>query len=203
MWHERTVEQPEGSDLFKGAVAGLVAGVAGAWMMTQFQNLIKRMEQASEGGQASEGEGSSPEPEHAGAERSSQQAQAEKRQQEQQQQPATVRAAEVVSQRVLGHELTEQEKDYAGPAMHYGFGAAVGTVYGTLAETFPPVTAAGGTLYGTAVWGMADEVVVPATGLSSPPTQHPPSMHLYALAAHLVYGATVEAVRRVVRQVLD
>jgi putative membrane protein len=50
------------------------------------------------------------------------------------------------------------------------------------------------------VWLGADEIGVPALGLSGPPTQYPLSVHLYALASHLVYGFTTELVRRTLRR---
>ena len=50
--------------------------------------------------------------------------------------------------------------------------------------------------FGAAVWAIADETLVPLFGLSKPPIAYPLSKHLYSLAAHLVYGATTEATRR-------
>jgi putative membrane protein len=52
------------------------------------------------------------------------------------------------------------------------------------------------------VWLGADEIGVPAAGLSGPPTQYPLSVHLNALAGHIAYGMTTELVRRRVRAVL-
>ena len=46
----------------------------------------------------------------------------------------------------------------------------------------------------------ADEIGVYAFGLSKPPTQYPISVHLYALASHLIYGLITELVRRTLRR---
>ena len=54
--------------------------------------------------------------------------------------------------------LSPSEQDVAGPLMHYGFGIAVGAVYGALAETRPEVTRFGGVPFGLGVWASADEV---------------------------------------------
>jgi hypothetical protein len=43
---------------------------------------------------------------------------------------------------------------------------------------------------------LADEIGVPAAGLSGPPTKTPPAKHLQAWAAHLVYGLVTELTRR-------
>jgi hypothetical protein len=45
----------------------------------------------------------------------------------------------------------------------------------------------------------ADEVALPALGLSDKPAAYPLSMHLYGLVSHAVYGVTTGTVRRIVR----
>jgi uncharacterized membrane protein YagU involved in acid resistance len=56
--------------------------------------------------------------------------------------------------------------------------------------------------FGAALFVAADEIVVPALGLSPQPTESSISSHLYGLAAHLVYGVTTEVVRRGLRAAL-
>jgi putative membrane protein len=109
---------------------------------------------------------------------------------------ATVRTARAISQQIFDHKLTEAQTKWAGPAVHYGFGALVGAAYGILAETVPTLTAGYGTAYGSAVWLAADEIGVPAFGLSQPPSETPVTSHLQALASHLVYGVTTDLTRR-------
>ncbi len=109
---------------------------------------------------------------------------------------ATVKAAAGISETVFEHKLTDSEKAWAGPAVHYGFGTITGAVYGVLAETVPAVTAGRGTAYGSLVWLLGDEVAVPAFRLSAPATNAPLSSHISALAAHLVYGFVTDFVRR-------
>lgn len=112
--------------------------------------------------------------------------------------PATVRAAE----RALGHPLPKARKPAAGTAVHLGFGAALGAVYGLAAELEPRVAAGFGLPFGGAVAVLADEALVPAAGLSSAPWRTPPASHAYSLASHLVFGAALEAARRLLRRVL-
>ena len=59
-----------------------------------------------------------------------------------------------------------------------------------------------GTAFGAALFAVADEVVVPAAGLSDQPTEIPMSLHALALFSHMVYGATTEGVRRLTRAAL-
>ncbi len=111
---------------------------------------------------------------------------------------ATIKTAKAISQTLFAHELTDDEKKWAGPAVHYSLGASLGAVYGGLAETAPISTAGAGTAYGTAVWFFADEIAVPAFGLSKGPAEFPLSTHLSALASHLVFGVVTGLTRRLI-----
>jgi len=169
-------------NLGKGLAAGLVAGFAATWVMTRFQeawNEVKKAE-AKTGKKA----GGTPESE------------------QHEDETATVKTASAISERVFHHKLTKKEKGVAGQAAHLGFGAAVGTLYGALAEVYPAVTSGGGVAYGTAVWGLGDNVAVPALGLARWATDYPLSTSIYGLSSHVVFGSALELVRRVVRGVL-
>jgi putative membrane protein len=165
----------------KGMLAGMIGGLTGALAMNQFQvvsenaqNLWKRSAHQPEKPQ----------------------------QQGSQEDDATMKTADGIATLVTNRHLTQQQKKAAGPMVHYAFGAVVGAVYGALAEMAPAVTKAGGTAYGTAVWLAGDEIGVPILGLAAPPTQYPLSVHANALATHLVYGASLDLVRKGVRAIL-
>jgi hypothetical protein len=119
-----------------------------------------------------------------------------------QQDDPTEKIAGAVSERVLNRSLTESEKEPAGAIVHYVFGIASGGLYGALAEVAPVVTIGAGLPFGAVFWLTADEIVVPALGLSEKPTEYPPSAHAYSFFSHLVYALTAEAVRRTVRRAL-
>src|SRR5437870_2750070 len=103
---------------------------------------------------------------------------------------------------IAGYSISHEQKKKAAPIVHYGFGAAVGALYGTLTELGPhgvrrhPVLSGMG--FGSVLFAGADEVAVPSLGLSAAPGETPVSSHIYALASHLIYGATAGAVRRIV-----
>jgi putative membrane protein len=163
--------------IWRGVVAGVAGGAVAAWTMTQFQGAMTRMLERRDGhGQQSRQDG---EPE-----------------------PATEKAAAALTEPVIERKLTHGEKKQAGPIVHYAFGSAIGAAYGATAEAAPVAAAGRGLLFGSALWFGADEVAVPALGLSKPPLDYPPSTHLNALAAHLVYGLTADTVRRLVRWVM-
>jgi putative membrane protein len=115
---------------------------------------------------------------------------------------ATVKTAKRISSTLLGHELSEEEKKTAGPLVHYAYGTGIGALYGGLAQKQEKTTSGFGAAYGAAAWALGDELAVPALGLGKKPTETPVSQHLQFLAAHLVYGVTLEGVRRLTLKAL-
>src|SRR5687768_10797663 len=95
---------------------------------------------------------------------------------------------------VSGSEPDEELEQPLGTAAHYAFGAAMGVAYALLSPRLPLLRRGYGTLYGTLVWLLADEGLMPALGLSRGPAQLPPRTHAYAFAGHVVYGAAMAAV---------
>ncbi|MGI8811641.1 MAG: DUF1440 domain-containing protein [Pyrinomonadaceae bacterium] len=161
-------------DVARGAVAGLVGGLVASFVMTQFQSLLTAIAETEEKSKKKNG----------GDE------------------PSTVKAAIKISENIFDHDLTKSEKEPAGEVVHYAMGATSGLIYGIAAEIEPIATAGAGLSFGTAVWLFADDIVVPALGLSKSVTEYPLSTHAYALSSHLVYGLTTEVVRRAVRNLL-
>jgi hypothetical protein len=159
--------------VWKGMLAGLAGGLAASWTMNQFQAGLKKVN----------GNGQQQGERREGAD-------------------ATVKAASAVSETVANHQLTHDEKKVAGPVVHYVFGSTIGALYGAAAEFSPMTTKGWGVPFGAAVFVGADEIGVPLAGLSEPPHKVPASTHASALAAHLVYGATTDGVRRIVRAIL-
>lgn len=163
---------------WKGAVAGVAGGLLGAWVMNLFQAGVSKLSE-----QQDRPEAQTPSRSH-------------------QDDDATVKAASAISRAMLHRQLTSDEKRVAGPMVHYAFGSVMGGLYGAMAEVVPVTATAWGVPFGAAVWLGADEIGVPFAGLSPSPEKVPVTTHASALAAHLVYGATADAVRRVVRLAL-
>lgn len=161
-------------DVVKGAIAGLVGGLVASFVMSEFQALVTKLAETEE----------------------------KKKSKKKTEEPATVKAAKRISEGVFDHKLTKAEKDPAGEAVHYAMGATSGFIYGVAAEIVPMASIGAGLPFGTAVWLVSDDVVIPALGLSKSPTAYPFSTHAYALSSHLVYGLTTDLVRRAVRKVL-
>jgi putative membrane protein len=167
--------------VWKGVVSGAAAGLAATIVMSQFQNAWSKAAEALKDKQREDNTESSAEKED-----------------------ATMKAAGKLA-KTVGHPLSHQEKKKAGPFIHYGFGTAMGTVYGLMKETAPEVLhdvdpLFSGTAFGTAVFAGGDEFAVPALGLSRKPLESPASEHAYGLISHLIYGVTLGAVQQIIRK---
>lgn len=167
---------------WKGFVAGAVGGLAASFVMNQFQHAWSKASQALQNGHKK---------------------QQQPHDQQQQEPDATMRAAEKIAELIFKRSLTAEQQRKAAPWIHYAFGTVMGGVYGVASEYVPQVRRGAGVPFGAAVFAGADEIAVPALGLSKPAREFPLSIHAYALASHLVYGATADLVFRGVRKVLD
>jgi putative membrane protein len=163
------------------AVAGVVAGLAGTWLMSEAQRAWTHVADRHP-------------PDSAGGRHD-----ARDWQERSEGQNSNELAAQAIATRLLGRCLTRQEMRVAAPLMHYSFGSAVAGLYGVWAEGSRERRILAGLGFGAAVWLVADIVAMPLLGLSGPTRRRPLEMHLQSLTAHFVYGVTTELVRYQVR----
>jgi uncharacterized membrane protein YagU involved in acid resistance len=78
-------------------------------------------------------------------------------------------------------------------ASHFGYGAAVGSLFGAFAPRDPVRGAAAGAGFGLLVWTVSYLGVMPALDLHPPATKEPPGRNGLMIAAHLVWGAALGA----------
>jgi hypothetical protein len=175
------------ANVFRGMAAGLLAGCAASYLMNQLS--VGNSQQAGQGGEPNRGQSGG---------KSRRQAAVG----DQEEHDATVATAQAISRKVFHHELSDGQKQIAGPAVHYAYGSLIGAMYGGLAEWFPIFGAGFGIPFGFLMWLLGDEIAVPALGLGKGPTETPPDIHADALAAHFLYGFTTDLMRRVLRHVL-
>lgn len=169
--------------LASGIVAGIAGGLVASWLMNEFmENVGPSLQKAVQGGDAPSSQESD------GGEKPD---------------DATMKTADAVVSTVTGgRHLSHEGKEKGGPIVHYAFGAIMGATYGAIAEGLPASTFGFGTGFGAALFAGADLVAVPALNLSGSPSDAPVSSLATPFAAHLVYGATTELVRRLVRALL-
>jgi uncharacterized membrane protein YagU involved in acid resistance len=166
-------------NVFKGIIAGGLAGLVGTWAMSEVQRLWTRVVEGDP-------------PESAGGRHD-----ARDWQERSEGQNSNELAAQSLAGYILGRRLAQEELRFVAPLMHYLFGATVGAIYGAYAERRQ--AGGSGAAFGTTVWLAADEIAMPLLGLSDSTTRRPLEMHLQSLTAHLVYGTAAELTRRSVR----
>lgn len=169
------MKNKEEKNLWKGIVAGAVGGLVAAFVMSEYQTLTEKLLPEEGGNKKSESKSD---------------------------EPANVKAAQEISENIFKHKLEKSEKEPAGEAMHYLMGGVSGAIYGATAELTGTTAMGAGLPFGSAVWAIADDVVVPALGLGKTVKETPLSTQAYALTSHWVYGLTTEIVRRAVRKAL-
>lgn len=181
------LEQEQQPHVVRGVLAGVAGGLAAAWVMNVFlAGPGKRLKQVVQ----TEDENWQDEVEEVATAG-------------QPKEDATMKAADaIVHAATGGRHLSWEGKEKAGPIVHYTFGALMGGIYGGLAECESGVTAGFGTTFGGALFGGADLIAVPALRLAPPESGKLSRAQVTPFAAHLVYGATTEIVRRLVRKIL-
>ena len=75
-------------------------------------------------------------------------------------------------------------------AAHFGYGTAVGALFGLVAPRRPAEAAAAGAGFGLLVWTVSYLGLMPALDLHRPATREPAGRNALMIAAHLVWGAT-------------
>ena len=166
-------------NVWKSIAAGAIGGLVASLAMNQFQAAVSAISQSAAQIEANR--------EHVPPEQSQQSSGDD----------ATVKAAQAISTELFDHSLSKEEKQWAGPTVHYSLGVTLGAIYGGLAS-FEPVAAGAGTAFGAAVWLIADEVSVPLLGLAPPPQESPISSHINSLASHLVFGLVTHLTSKLV-----
>ncbi|MBE7158718.1 MAG: hypothetical protein INR62_09845 [Rhodospirillales bacterium] len=164
----------------RGVLAGVAGGLVAGWVMNQW----------------SEGPGATL------TEQLETPAEKEQIKQQSDGEDATMKTAEKLAETFENRQLSKEEKQREGPVVHYAYAALMGGLYGGLAEYSSLVRSGFGTTYGSALFVGGDLVAVPALGLSKPLSAYPASSYAGPFTAHVVYGATTELVRRVVRLLL-
>lgn len=113
---------------------------------------------------------------------------------------ATAALGRLVHEAVLGDEPDEERKARLGQAVHWGYGVLMGGVYGAIRPRAELPDLAAGLGYGTALWALGDELMVPLFGLSEGPTAHHWTTHAAGFGAHLAYGAATATATQALRR---
>lgn len=175
------MSERNGRRMLRGAMAGIAGGLIASWVMNEFMaGPGKKIQQSLENGNG-----------HS------------EQKQENVEDDATMKTADAIVEITTGgRHLSREGKKKGGPIVHYGYGALMGGIYGSLAEYWNAPKAGLGSLFGTVLFGAGDLVAVPAFHLGPSPVEQPPSALVNPFLAHLVYGTTAELARRAIRPLL-
>jgi putative membrane protein len=168
-----------GIHLLGGFAAGVVGGIVATWVLDTYQQgaleATRRAENAVGAGPVLS------------------------RHQEEQmrnQERAHVETAQRIVKSTIGKGLSRAQRRGAAPIVHYAVGAIAGGVYGLAAELIPAVRAGYGTGYAGILFKGSSQALIPGFGFGSR------NKGGDGLSGYLVYGATLETTRRILRSLL-
>jgi len=99
-----------------------------------------------------------------------------------------------LAQRVhVRHHMKKQQVLSATLVSHFGYGAAMGAVYGPLGKRIPLPTVVQGILFGLGVWAGSYLALLPLVGMSESGHSEPVRRNLMMIAAHVVWGTALGA----------
>jgi putative membrane protein len=149
---------------WRSTIAGAAGGLAGSWIMAQISTGIKRSIRSAEGVSGDTHEDEAYDPKVA------------------------------VAETVLAQHPSAETARASQFVVHYGFGAAMGAVYGAVAATRPEVAVCKGIPFGFALWLAADELGLKAFGLARK-SGASIEAHSVSLTTHLAFGVATEVIR--------
>lgn len=165
--------------IWKGAVAGLAGGLVGTWVKSKAEPVLQEI-----------GETLYP-PTHA----------------EKQLPGADVEGhpermpPSIMAQAATDKVLSRDERLTAQTGIHWTFGTSAGVAYGVLAEV-SDAEVGYGLPAAAALFAGTHASTLPTLGLQASPARLPTAWWVWELGSHLVYGVTVDLVRRGVRRAL-
>ena len=170
------------ASLWKGALAGLAGGLVGTFVKSQAEPLLQSL-----------GESLFP-PSHAAKEKPGADVSGQP-----DRMPPSQLAQRVTDE--VGVTLSRDEKLAAQERIHWAFGTSMGVAYGVLAEV-SEVETGYGVPAAAALFAGTHASALPALDLQADPDEMPRAWWIWELGSHLVYGVTVDLVRRGVRAAL-
>ena len=109
----------------------------------------------------------------------------------------TIRAAKKTGAK---KNLDEPQRTALTLLAHFGYGAAVGGLFGLIAPRDVSRSIPAGIAYGLLVWAGSYLGLLPALGLHRPATREPEHRNALMIAAHVVWGAAAGALAPVFRR---
>jgi predicted lipid-binding transport protein (Tim44 family) len=169
--------------LVGGLAAGIIGGIVATWVLDKYQQGALDATRAAENAVNAEPFLS-------------------RRQEDRlrEQQLAHAEAAERIAQSTFGKGLSRNQRRNAAPIVQYAIGALAGGAYGFAVEILPVVRRGYGTAYSNLLFLGGSQAMLPWLNLGTRQKISP--VKNGGLSAALIYGATLETTRRILRWLL-
>lgn len=102
--------------------------------------------------------------------------------------PPEIITKELAQRARVRHHMSKGQILAATTASHFGFGAAMGTLYGPLGKGIALPAAVKGVLFGLLVWAGSYLALLPLLGMSESGHREPGLRNLMMVVAHVVWG---------------
>src|SRR5579862_935804 len=100
----------------------------------------------------------------------------------------------------LDKSMSNEARSAATLLAHFGYGGAIGAIYGAVAEELPSPGIPKGILFGLVVWVTNYLAMLPAAGVLHGAQKHPARRNALMIAAHIVWGAATGWLDSVLRE---
>ena len=169
--------------LLGGLAAGIIGGIVATWVLDKYQQGALEATRAAENAVNAEPFLS-------------------RRQEDRlrEQQLAHAEAAERIAQSTFGKGLSRSQRRNAAPIVQYAIGALAGGAYGFAVEILPVVRRGYGTGYSNLLFLGGSQAMLPWLNLGT--RQKIAPLKNGGLSAPIIYGATLETTRRILRWML-
>jgi hypothetical protein len=116
----------------------------------------------------------------------------------------TAAVGRIAYQAIAGKPPESQEtRTLLSELVHWLLSLVMGGVYGAIRRRADLPDVPGGLALGVGLWFFGDEVAMPLLGLANGPTAYPPTLHAYALGAHIPYGLATSATTQLLQQIVE
>ena len=114
--------------------------------------------------------------------------------------PPEIITEELAHRMHIRWHMNKKQVEGATLVSHFGYGAAMGTLYGLLAMKIPLPSPIKGVLFGLVVWAGSYLELLPLSGMSESGQRESGRRNLMMIAAHVVWGSTMGVVAEVLAE---
>lgn len=105
--------------------------------------------------------------------------------------PPEIITEELAQRMHVRWHMNKLQVEAATLVSHFGYGTAMGLLYGALEKKIPILSPVKGILFGLLVWAASYLGLLPLIGMSESGQREPGKRNLMMIAAHVVWGVTL------------